>query len=201
MDLTRQRERLMKDYDNIQRKLSNSGQYGLDDMERDELGELSAYDNHPADIASEVWEREKDVGLRDRDKLQLQAIERALSAIDDGSYGACQSCGKEIPSERLEAMPAAVQCVACQEQDEALHPNLDWPIEEAFLYPSYQRSDLDETSNVEFDGEDSWQAVARFNERPDYPSDPDLGELADNEGVVEETDGVSNEMYKRQRLS
>ncbi|QQE80721.1 TraR/DksA C4-type zinc finger protein [Alicyclobacillus sp. SO9] len=197
MELKLVQERLKKDYDHIRRKLLNSGEYGLTNVERDELGELSAYDNHPADIASEVWEREKDVGLRDRDKLQLQAIERALSAIYQGTYGVCQSCGTQIPQERLEALPIAVLCKVCQEQDEAQHPNRDWPVEEEFLYPGYARTNLDNTTNVEFDGEDSWQAVARYNERPDYPFDPDLGELDDNEGIVEETDAISNEMYKR----
>jgi DnaK suppressor protein len=69
----------------ILNRLEGSGQYGLDDPMQDELGELSLYDNHPADIASELFERAKDVGLRHMDKLQLQEIDRALQAIADGT--------------------------------------------------------------------------------------------------------------------
>jgi RNA polymerase-binding transcription factor DksA len=41
----------------------------------------------------------------------LEDIRRARQRIADGTYGACEVCGKPIPDERLEARPWAVRCV------------------------------------------------------------------------------------------
>ena len=40
-------------------------------------------------------------------------VDRALARLDDGTYGLCESCGRPIPFERLEALPHARYCVAC----------------------------------------------------------------------------------------
>lgn len=39
---------------------------------------------------------------------------RALEKLDDGTYGTCDGCGQDIAPERLEALPWATRCVACQ---------------------------------------------------------------------------------------
>jgi RNA polymerase-binding transcription factor len=43
----------------------------------------------------------------------LQEVEDALSKLDEGTYGRCESCGGAISQERLEAKPAARLCIAC----------------------------------------------------------------------------------------
>jgi DnaK suppressor protein len=197
-DWSAYRQRLQEMRENVCARLERSGEYGLDDPMVDQLGELSVYDNHPADVASELFEREKDWGLRDRDHIQLQEIDRALSAIDNGTYGTCETCQKPIPEERLLAYPATTLCVDCKRQDEALHPDRSHPIEERFLQPGYARTDTDETSSVAFDGEDAWQAVARFNERPEFADAYEDILMDDNEGVVDDMDIISNEDYRRQ---
>jgi DnaK suppressor protein len=40
----------------------------------------------------------------------------------DGTYGICIDCGGEIPFERLQAQPAALRCIACQNAYEKTHP-------------------------------------------------------------------------------
>jgi RNA polymerase-binding transcription factor DksA len=47
-------------------------------------------------------------------RQQLEETEAALRRIDTGSYGSCVNCGKGIPAERLEVLPAARYCVPCQ---------------------------------------------------------------------------------------
>jgi RNA polymerase-binding transcription factor DksA len=42
---------------------------------------------------------------------QLRDVERALSKMDSGDYGKCETCGKDIAELRLEAMPAARHCI------------------------------------------------------------------------------------------
>lgn len=52
--------------------------------------------------------------LGEREMAELQAIERALVRVQDGSYGLCLACGAAIPAARLHAWPAAERCLACQ---------------------------------------------------------------------------------------
>ncbi len=48
-----------------------------------------------------------------RARDMIEEVDGALSRLADGSYGACASCGRPIPFERLEAIPRARCCVAC----------------------------------------------------------------------------------------
>jgi RNA polymerase-binding protein DksA len=79
----------------------------------EETGELlsGSADNHLADTATETYERELDEGLEEDAREQLHQIEKALGRIDDGTYGTCEICGKEIPVERLEAVPWTTLCI------------------------------------------------------------------------------------------
>jgi RNA polymerase-binding protein DksA len=79
----------------------------------DETGDLnsSSADNHLADSASDTYERELDEGLEEDAERQLGEVEAALARIDDGTYGTCRVCGKEIPAERLEAVPWTTLCI------------------------------------------------------------------------------------------
>lgn len=52
---------------------------------------------------------------------RLRMIEAALSRVDEGSFGTCQSCGDEIPTRRLEVLPWACNCIHCQEHLEQRH--------------------------------------------------------------------------------
>ncbi len=195
---SQQKQWLVEAKEEISQRLERSGQYGLDDTMADELSELSVYDNHPADIGTEVFERSKDLALRDTDKLRLQQIDRALDSIENGTYGTCSECRQPIAVERLEAFPLATTCVQCQRKVEETHPDRQRPIEEEFLYPGYGRTDTDDTSAVVFDGEDSWQAVERYNERPGYEHNYEQIFLDDNEGIVDSIDEISNEQYRQQ---
>jgi DnaK suppressor protein len=56
--------------------------------------------------------------LGEREMAELQAIERALVRVSDGSYGLCLQCGASIPAARLHAQPTAERCLACQAQAE-----------------------------------------------------------------------------------
>jgi DnaK suppressor protein len=58
--------------------------------------------------------------LDEREKLEIEAIDLALTSIETGSYGRCQGCGKDIPAARLQALPTATTCLACGEAREAL---------------------------------------------------------------------------------
>ena len=44
---------------------------------------------------------------------ELRLIEEALTRIDDGSFGQCQTCGEDIQPQRLAAIPYTRYCIAC----------------------------------------------------------------------------------------
>ncbi|MES1246817.1 MAG: TraR/DksA C4-type zinc finger protein [Actinomycetota bacterium] len=78
----------------------------------DESDELASDgDNHMGDLASDTLNREIDFGLEQDAEHVLAEIDAALARIDDGTYGTCGGCGKEIPAERLEAVPWARLCI------------------------------------------------------------------------------------------
>jgi RNA polymerase-binding transcription factor DksA len=78
----------------------------------DELGDVATGgDNHLADSAAGMYERELDEGLEEGAQQTLQDIEVALRKIEEGSYGVCEVCGKPIGAERLSAIPWARLCI------------------------------------------------------------------------------------------
>lgn len=71
------------------------------------------YDPNFADISQVTAEKGEADALIQPLKETLAEIDSALSRIADGSYGKCMKCGKEIPSERLEAVPKTKYCAPC----------------------------------------------------------------------------------------
>jgi DnaK suppressor protein len=63
--------------------------------------------------ATEVTESQRGQQMREREQLHLVQIESALKRIESGTFGTCQTCGKPIAPERLEAIPWATDCVEC----------------------------------------------------------------------------------------
>ncbi len=51
-----------------------------------------------------------------RDNLVL--VEEAITRIDDGTYGVCESCGNPIGKMRLQAFPRATLCMECKQRQE-----------------------------------------------------------------------------------
>ena len=64
--------------------------------------------------ATESFELEKRLALEKRLRDQLAEIEHALEKFEKGTYGLCDSCGRQIAIERLEALPQASLCVECK---------------------------------------------------------------------------------------
>jgi DnaK suppressor protein len=67
-----------------------------------------------AAAASQVFEQQRDLALRDRATSHLTLVDEALARLDAGDFGACRRCGKPIASARLEALPWAAFCIECQ---------------------------------------------------------------------------------------
>jgi len=77
-------------------------------------GTDSTYSIHMADHGTDEEQREKAYYHASRENKYLLYLEAALNRIEDGSYGICLGCGKDIPKERLEAVPHTQLCVPCK---------------------------------------------------------------------------------------
>ncbi|MBB3109076.1 YteA family regulatory protein [Paenibacillus phyllosphaerae] len=175
----------------IEERLANNEHYGLAGSERDETGELSTIDNHPADVATETFERAKDIALLEQEDLHLARITAALDAMDNGTYGICQASGQPIPYERLQALPESLYAVEFAPRQEL---SSNRPVEEEFLSPPFGRSSLDEHEYNGFDGEDAWQIVESWgnSDSPAYSENRDVDsydsvgiEAGEHDGYVE----------------
>jgi len=76
-------------------------------------GNLSNAPYHLADLSNDTIEHEVAVGLLENQGYLLEQIAAALQRVSAGTYGQCQECGKEIPVERLDAIPYTPHCVRC----------------------------------------------------------------------------------------
>ena len=153
---------------------------------RESIQELSLIDNHPADVGSELFERSKDLSLNEKRHNTLKEIDEALQRIEEGRFGICTICGRQIDKERLEAIPYTPYCFDCREDLEREEANRegrgsDRPVEELNLFPPFKRTFRE--GNTWFDGQDSWEQVAEYGSSstlqdnlPDYDLDLERGE-------------------------
>src|SRR3954447_14020631 len=67
-----------------------------------------------AAAATQVFEQQRDLALREKEEQHLEAVEAAIARLDAGTYARCTSCGGMIAAERLDALPWAAYCIECQ---------------------------------------------------------------------------------------
>lgn len=169
--------------------------------------ELSNYDNHPAELATELYLTELNTALKVHEENILQNIRDALDRVDDGTYGKCARCGAEIPFERLEAVPYAKNCVKCEDElENTPHRQFKGRAnEELVLDAPFGRKYLNKQEDDEFEGMEQFNDLMKYGSS-DSPQDlggyHDYDEFFTNEidrqGIVDDMDRISNEEYKRQ---
>jgi RNA polymerase-binding transcription factor len=86
--------------------------------EKDKLGSYIEVNPDQLDLADQS--RYQGISLNRLEHMEnwLEQIEAALKRMRDGTYGICARCGNPINPERIEAMPAALYCLKCQEKQE-----------------------------------------------------------------------------------
>jgi DnaK suppressor protein len=90
----------------------------LSSSQRDSSGDLSAYSMHMADMGTDTFQRDLELGLVTREHETLYKIDEALRTIEEATYGKCQECSQAIKESRLRAVPFAKLCITCQEKEE-----------------------------------------------------------------------------------
>lgn len=118
MNVEKFRKRLLAEQARLEQQLHAIEAQDAANSQQDEQSDLSGYDQHPADAASDLYEREKDFAFEENAKEALEKIHTALRKVDAGTYGVCDRCKQPIPLPRLEALPFATFCIRCAEHVE-----------------------------------------------------------------------------------
>ncbi len=72
------------------------------------------------DMASLETNRTFLLRIRDRERKLILKIQKTLKKVENGTYGICERCGKQIDEERLKARPVASYCAECKKTLEAM---------------------------------------------------------------------------------
>lgn len=144
----------------------------------------SQVSNHPADVGTELFEKEMDIALINRQRDTAEQIEGALERIDEGNYGKCEECSRSIETQRLEILPYTNVCASCAKENNNSHyeRSMDY-INDATLENFYNMYEDMLDSGEYYDDE---QLITL--QEPNY--------LAP--GCVEAVEGISNQQYKNQ---
>lgn len=147
--LLQEREELLDQLDRHYRETSISSDPNLS-------SELSHYDNHLGDSATELYEQERDIAFYRAKQRHLSRLEDAITRIDHKQYGVCNVCQQPIAIERLEAVPETATCEEHSPSIEAFRASYEYqPI-------AMEQINMDDRDYTAFDGEDSIQAVLRY---------------------------------------
>jgi len=105
------RELLLAKRQEIVRDMGSLTDGALGVNRQDAAGDLSLMPNHMADLGSDNWEQEFNLGLMENQRQVLREIDEALERIENGTYGICLGTGKPITKARLRAKPWAKYCI------------------------------------------------------------------------------------------
>jgi RNA polymerase-binding transcription factor len=105
------RTALERERTELQAQLAEIEASTFSQAQSDLSGEMS-FDDEYADAGTATFERERDLSLENNVRDLLGKIEKALTRMDEGTYGTCERCGKPIEKARLKALPYANLCIA-----------------------------------------------------------------------------------------
>ena len=119
MDLRKKLEKEKQEVTKTIEGMNDNTLFGDTDRHTSEkysTGELSSYDNHIGDIGTDVYMHDMDNSLINHEQYVLNEINEALDKMEDGTYGICTNCHKEIEKDRLEIIPETTLCAECAKE-------------------------------------------------------------------------------------
>jgi RNA polymerase-binding protein DksA len=99
--LQKQKDILLAEKEKIEKKI-------------EKLKKYPDYGQDEEDSLQELTDFESNISLEDQMEYLLNKINKALKAIEDGTYGLCTECKKNVEHGRLKIMPYAELCVSCK---------------------------------------------------------------------------------------
>jgi DnaK suppressor protein len=104
------RASLLKEQEELRSQLAELEASTFSDSQSELTGE-AAFDEEFADAGTATFERERDLSLENNVRDLLEKIDKALSRMDEGTFGFCERCGKPIEKARIKALPYASLCI------------------------------------------------------------------------------------------
>ncbi len=107
----------------IEQKLIDKMNEILETIEGEERNEIEGLESENitgdiVDEANSAYEKQIYSKLTEKEREKLNEIDEALKRIEEGVYGKCIVCGKEIEEKRLLAIPEAKKCIVCKSAEE-----------------------------------------------------------------------------------
>jgi RNA polymerase-binding protein DksA len=102
--------RLREEREELQAQLSSIEEDTFASTQSELAGDVGL-DDESADAGTATFEREKDLSIEQNVRDLLDKIDRALTRIDEGTYGLCAHCGKPIEKARIKALPYVDLCI------------------------------------------------------------------------------------------
>lgn len=152
-------QRLEEQKQELEHRLEENGHFGIGESLRDSMTELSAYDNHPADIGTETFERGKDLALTERARMRLDHVTQALQRMKEGHYGTCLICSQSIPFARLDAVPETPYCLDHAEDKQVSDRR---PAEECIIAPTFHGLGGSDEFNTVMENDEDDEYVESF---------------------------------------
>ena len=135
-ELDKYKKLLLKKKTEVLQAVKHVEQDVLSRSQKDASGDLSGYTLHIADTATDSYDREFALGLASNAQQILYEIEEALKRVREKGFGNCQLCEKPIPKKRLNAIPYASLCIACQGKEETNRRRAGPPSSSSLPLPS-----------------------------------------------------------------
>jgi len=150
-------------------------------------GELSAYDNHPAESATQLYDREKDLAFHKLEQKEYEEINHALEKIHNGTYGYDEKTGEKIPRARLNALPTA-RTVASH--SDVVHNRSVRPVEESVIMDLEKQGATDFESDG-YNEQNAFDIVSQYNDQEGVFEDAPYCDDEEGIGFVEELEAFA----------
>lgn len=111
------RERLLSERKDLEAQFNEIEGTTFGANQSELTGEMG-FDEEYADAGTATFERERDLSLVNNVRDLMDRIDKALSKLDDGTYGLCDRCGNPIEKARIKALPYANLCLKDKQAEE-----------------------------------------------------------------------------------
>lgn len=116
MDVEKFKEALLAERDRLMEQIRRIDDRTAGRDRLDSMVSAEDFDEPGGDAASDTLERSKAMAIGENFRDMLAHVEHALEKMEKGTYGLCDSCGKNIAKARLEFLPWASMCAECRKR-------------------------------------------------------------------------------------
>ena len=115
--VTKLRARLEEERRGLSAEMAELEEESFQTTQSDITGEAGV-DEDFADAGTATFDREQALSIANNIRDLIGQVDRALARMDEGTYGACERCGRPIDPVRLRALPRTLLCAECKRREE-----------------------------------------------------------------------------------